>query len=142
MGSTYHWICSTKHRRTLIAAEWRSRFHQYLGGTVRGLDGVALKVGGVEDHVHLLMGLKPVHRISDFVRELKKAGSSWIRQTAEEQFHWQDGYSIFSVSVAALVDVANYIARQEEHHRKETFEDELKRLLEEHGVRYDPKYLL
>jgi len=79
MGSTYyslhyHWVCSTKHRRPLLRAEWRLRFHQYLGGTIRGLEGVPLKVGGVEDHVHLLIGLKPVHRISDFVRELKKAG--------------------------------------------------------------------
>ena len=147
MGSTYyslhyHWVCSTKHRRPLLRAEWRLRFHQYLGGTIRGLEGVPLKVGGLQDHVHLLIGLKPVHRISDFVRELKKAGSAWITQVPGEPFHWQDGYWIFSVSAGALDEVANYIERQEEHHRKESFEDELKRLLEEHGIRYDPQYLL
>ena len=80
MGSTYyslhyHWVCSTKDRRPLIRAEWEARFHEYVGGTVRGLGGVALKIGGVPDHVHALIGLKPVHCISDFARELKKATS-------------------------------------------------------------------
>src|SRR5262245_1299956 len=147
MGSSYHklcyhWVCSTKYRRRLIRKEWRLRFHQYLGGTVRGLNGVPLKVGGVEDHVHLLVALKPVHRISDFVRELKKAASDWISQISAEQFYWQDGYSIFSADPDSIDRIADYIERQEEHHRQESFEDELKRLLEKHGIQYDPKYLL
>ena len=76
MGSTYHslhyhWVCSTKERRPFIRPEWRPRLHEYLGGTVRGLEGVPLKIGGVQDHVHALIGLKPTHCFSDFVRELK-----------------------------------------------------------------------
>jgi hypothetical protein len=84
--------------------------------------------------------LKPVHRISDFVRELKKAASN--SQICAEQFYWQDGYSIFSVGPESLSPIADYIERQEEHHRQESFEEELKQLLEKHGTEYDPKYLL
>ena len=109
---------------------------------MRGLDGVALRVGGVEDHVHALIGLKPVHCISDFVRELKKATSVWAGARYERGFEWQEGYSIFSVSASMLNTVSAYIERQTEHHRNRTFAEELKELLEKHGVKYDPKYML
>ena len=147
MGSTYyslhyHWICSTKDRRRFIKADWRARLHEYIGGTVRGLEGIALNVGGVEDHVHALIGLKPVHCIADFTRELKKATSVWAAANCDREFQWQEGYSIFSVSASVMGRVSHYIERQEEHHRKFTFEEELKQLLEKHGVKYDAKYLL
>ena len=146
MGSTfyslhYHWVCSTKDRRPWIRSGWCRRFHEYLGGVIRGLDGVPLKVGGVEDHVHALIGMKPVHCISDFAREMKKASSVWAAQH-EKQFHWQEGYSIFSVSVSMLETVDGYIARQEEHHRKRSFVEELKELLERHEIKFNERYLL
>jgi REP element-mobilizing transposase RayT len=147
MGSTfyslhYHWVCSTKERRPFVRSDWRSHLHEYIGGTVRGMDGVPMKIGGVEDHVHALFGLKTIHCIADFVRELKKASSVWAAKTHEREFEWQEGYSIFSVSVNMLKTVGDYIGRQEEHHRKMTFADELKQFLEKHGVEYDPKHLL
>lgn len=129
-------------RRPFLRAEWRQRFHEYLGGTVRGLGGTPLKVGGVEDHVHGLFGLKTTHCTADFVRELKKATSVWTGENHEPEFQWQEGYSIFTVSASAVETVAQYIDRQEEHHRKMSFEDELKLLLERHGIKYDPKFLL
>jgi len=147
MGSTYyslhyHWICSTKERRPFLQTAWRARLDEYLGGTVRGLAGVPLKIGGVEDHVHALIGLKPTHCISDFVRELKKATSIWAAEHHEPQFQWQEGYSIFAVSVSAMDAVNDYIARQEEHHRRQSFVEELKTFLEKHQIKYDPKYLV
>ena len=147
MGSTfynlhYHWVCSTKDRKPFIGAQWRARFHEYIGGTIRGLDGVAVKIGGVEDHVHAAIGLKTTHCIADFSRELKKATSVWAAEHHEREFHWQEGYSIFTVSASVLPGVVAYIERQEEHHKKMSFEDELKKLLEKHGIAYDPKYLL
>jgi len=147
MGSTYyslhyHWVCSTKERRPWLQGDWRSRFHEYLGGTVRGLAGVPLRIGGVEDHVHALIGLKPVECISDFVRELKKASSVWASKHHEPQFEWQEGYSIFAVSTSRMEAVSRYIQGQEEHHRQRSFAEELKQLLEKHRVQYDPKYLL
>ena len=100
-----------------------------------------MKVGGIEDHVHALLGLKPTHCISDFSRELKKATSVWAKTEHERQFEWQEGYAIFCVSASTLEKVSLYIERQEEHHRKRTFLEELKELLEKHGIDYDPKYL-
>ena len=147
MGSTYynlhyHWVCSTKERRPFIQPDWRPRLHEYLGGTIRGLAGVPLTLGGVADHVHALIGLKPTHCLSDFVRELKKASSVWAAAHHERQFEWQEGYSVFTVSASRMEAVGQDIAAQEEHHRQRSFEQELRELLEKHGVQYDPKYLL
>lgn len=147
MGSTYtslhyHIVFSTKERRPLIAANWRPRLHEYLGGTVRGLGGVAEAVGGVEDHVHILVGLKPTHCLADLMRELKKASSVWSADNQEQGFGWQDGYAAFSVSHSHRDAVRQYITAQEQHHRQVDFVAELKRLLEKNGVEYDPKYLL
>ncbi len=122
-----------------MRAEWRGRFFEYLGGAVRGLGGVALKVGGVEDHVHGLIGLKPTHCIADFTRELKKATSKWAGESCEPQFAWQEGYSIFAVSASLVERVDRYIERQLEHHRKKSFKEELIELLEKHGVEYRSK---
>ena len=113
-----------------------------MGGTVGGLGGVAESINGVHDHVHLLLSLKTTHAPSELVRELKKASSVWATQKHEPSFEWQEGYSIFSVSWTHLPVVKRYIEGQEEHHRKLSFCDELKRLLEKNGVVYDPKYLL
>ena len=146
MGSTYHnlhyhWVCSTKERRPFIQPDWRPRLHEYLGGTIRGLAGVPLKIGGIADHVHALIGLKPIHRLSDFVRELKKASSVWAATHQERQFEWQEVYSIFTVSASRVEAVCQYIAAQEEHHRQRTFDQELRELLVKHGIQYYPKYL-
>jgi putative transposase len=147
MGSTfyslhYHIVFSTKNRRPLLRKEWRDRAHEYLGGTVRGLGGVAEAVGGVEDHVHLLVSLKTIHAPANFTQELKKASSVWIAENFESGFHWQEGYSIFTLSWTHGKAVRRYIARQEEHHKKVSFMDELKQLLDKNGVKYDPKYLV
>jgi len=147
MSSTYHslhchWVCSTKERRPWIGSDWRESLHEYFGGTICGLGGVPLSVGGVQDHVHALLGLKPTHCLSDFVRELKKATSVWVGAHFEQQFAWQEDYAIFTVSASQVQVVKDYIARQEEHHRKGEFLVELKQLLQKHGVSYDPAYLL
>lgn len=147
MGSTftslhYHIVFSTKARKKFIDLAWRQRLHQYLGGTVKGLDGIAESIGGVEDHVHLLVGLKPTHTLADFVREVKKSSSAWIHEEIGlRRFAWQEGYSAFTVSPNARVGVRRYIANQEAHHRRKTFTEELKELLTKAGIAFDPKYL-
>ena len=147
MGSTFyslhhHLVFSTKERHPWIQPQWRQRLHEYRGGTVRGLGGVAEAVGGVEDHVHLLVSLKTVVAPAELVREVKKAASVWAAENHEPRFSWQDGYAIFSVSWTHVPVVAQYIAGQETHHRQTQFSDELKRLLEKNGVTYDARYLL
>jgi hypothetical protein len=121
---------------------WRARLHEYLGGTIAGLGGFSQGIGGVADHVHLLVGLKATHCLADVLRELKKASSVWVHeQIAEKAFAWQEGYAAFTVSATARDAVRKYIANQEEHHRRKTFWEELVEMLERAGFEYDPKYL-
>tara|TARA_R110002072_G_scaffold172205_1_gene326128 strand:+ start:28237 stop:28680 length:444 start_codon:yes stop_codon:yes gene_type:complete len=138
----YHITFSTKHRKPWIQIDWRDRMHAYLGGIVRELTGIPLSVGGVEDHVHLLVGLKTTHCIADFMRELKKSTSRWIHDDiGYKPFEWQNGYAVFSLSPSAIPEVRRYIENQEEHHRKRTFREELIEMLDRAGVKYDPRYL-
>ena len=138
----YHVVFSTKRREPWIDSPWRDRLHEYLGGTIRGLGGVPESVGGVADHVHLLAGLKATHCLADFVRELKKASSVWVHEEMKlAGFHWQEGYAAFTVSAPARTAVREYIARQEEHHRRKSFQEELVEMLEKAGVDYDERYL-
>lgn len=98
-------------------------------------------MGGVADHVHLLIGLKATHCFSDVLRELKKSSSAWIHdEIGNRDFAWQEGYAAFTVSPTARAAVKGYIARQEEHHRQQDSRCELIKLLKKAGVEYDPRY--
>ncbi|MEW5977183.1 MAG: IS200/IS605 family transposase [Acidobacteriota bacterium] len=147
MGSTYlslhyHLVFSTKERAFLIEASWRARLHEYLRGTVGGLGGFPEAIGGVADHVHLLVGLRATHCLADFMRELKKASSAWVHdEIGLGRFAWQEGYAAFTVSARACEQVKGYIANQERHHPKSTFREELLGLLGKAGVAFDTRYL-
>jgi len=147
MGSTFlsihlHVVFSTKNRLPLIRDAWRPQLHRYLGGTVRGLAAVPEAIGGVADHMHLLIGFQATHRLADFMRELKKASSLWITESHSPGFAWQEGYSAFSVSATHVQALKKYIATQDAHHHKLDFATELKNLLNKNGISFDPKYLL
>jgi putative transposase len=138
----YHLVFGTKNRESLITPDWRSRLHEYLGGTIAGLGGFPQRIGGVADHVHLLIGLKATHCLCDVLRELKKASSLWVHETIHlPSFAWQEGYAAFTVSATARESVRNYIANQEEHHRVKSFREELIAMLNKAGIEYDPQYL-
>jgi len=91
--------------------------------------------------VHLLVSLDANHKIKDFLRELKKASSVWAARRHCPRFAWQEGYAAFNVSASHQDRVRRYIESQAEHHRNRGFIDELRILLEKHGIQYDPKYL-
>jgi len=113
-----------------------------MGGIVGGLGGFPEGVGGVADHVHLLIGLRATHCLADFVRELKKASSVWVHdQSNSKTFAWQAGYAAFTVSVTGRVAVRKYIANQDEHHRVRTFREEYIKMLAKANIEYDPKYI-
>ena len=138
----YHLVFGTKNREPWIAPSWRSRLHEYLGGTISGLGGFPLGGGGVADHVHLLVGLKATHRLADVLRELKKMSSLWVHnEIGMQSFTWQEGYAAFTVSATARASVQAYIANQEEHHRTKSYREELIELLQKAGIEYDPQYL-
>jgi putative transposase len=107
----YHVVFSTKERRALIDASWRERLHAYLGGAIRTAGGLAEAVGGVSDHVHILMGLRATHRLADVVRDIKTASSEWVHQEIKMAvFSWQEGYGAFTVSASQVGTVKRYIA--------------------------------
>jgi REP element-mobilizing transposase RayT len=118
----YHVVFSTLGREPYIADDWRERLHQYIGGTIRGLGGQSLRVGGTDNHVHILVALRPSHRLSDVMREVKHESSRWIHEIiGHASFAWQKGYGAFTVSPLAVEKVREYIANQGEHHAREPF---------------------
>jgi putative transposase len=138
----YHLIFSTKDRQSWITDDWRDRLHAYLGGAVRACGGVAENVGGTADHVHLLIGLRATHRLADVLREIKASSSEWVHKEIQvARFAWQEGYGAFTVSASQIEVVRNYIARQEEHHRKHSYQEEYLEFLKQSGVEFDEKFL-
>jgi len=106
------------------------------------LDTVPEIVGGVEDHVHILLGLRRVEGLSDVMRRVKSSSSRWVHEEIGAQsFAWQEGYGTFTVGASQREMVRRYIARQEEHHRKRTFKEEYLDFLQRSGVDFDPRYL-
>jgi putative transposase len=138
----YHLVFSTKNRERVIHADWRGDLHAYLGGCVKGMEGDPLVIGGVSDHVHLLIRLNPKNCLSDVMREMKKASSHWVHQEiGMGAFAWQEGYGAFAVSRSNIPAVAQYVENQEQHHRRRTFQEEYVELLQRHEIAYDEKYL-
>ncbi|MEO8201313.1 MAG: IS200/IS605 family transposase [Gemmatimonadota bacterium] len=122
MNETYtklycHVVFSTRNRRPAIAEVWRERLYEYMGGTLRGLGAHSIAIGGTLDHVHLLVGLRPTHRLADLMREVKHESSHWVRENLDRTFTWQAGYGAFTVSPLACERVKAYIADQVNHHR-------------------------
>jgi REP element-mobilizing transposase RayT len=139
-----HIVFSTKNRISFLRDRTlRQRIHAYLAGTCRNLDSPSLIVGGVEDHVHLLLRLGKEMNVSTLIRELKRDSSKWIKGLAPDlrTFYWQQGYGAFSVSPSHVDPLKKYIASQEEQHRRETFQDEFRRLLRKYGIEYDERYV-
>ena len=147
MGSThlslhYHVIFATKDHVAIIAPAWRSRLHAYMGGIARSLEGVPEIIRGVDDHVHLLLGLRAARSLADVVRQIKANSSRWVHEEiALASFAWQEGYGAFTVSASQREMVRAYIANQEEHHRTRSFREEYLEFLKKSGVDYDPKYV-
>ncbi len=126
----------------MISETWREVLHAYLGGLIRNLDGTPVAIGGTADHVHLLMGLKATACLADVVRDLKANSSRWVHdECGVGKFGWQEGYGAFTVSSSQLPVVREYISKQEEHHRKRSFEEEYVELLKRCGVEYDGRFL-
>ena len=139
-----HAIFSTKERRPLLSEPaLRSEMHCYLGGVLKHLECEPIIIGGVEDHVHLLVRLSRTCSVADMVKELKRGSSLWIkeRESRLESFAWQSGYGAFSIGYSQVPVVRRYINHQEEHHRRYTFQDEFRRMLERYEVAYDERYV-
>jgi putative transposase len=138
-----HLVFSTKNRAAVLTPEIRTELHPYLSVVLNNDGCPSLRVGGVEDHVHLFFALSRTRSIAQVVENVKTSSSKWLKtkDPALADFHWQSGYGIFSVSQSNADEVIDYILRQEEHHSKMTFQDELRRPLERYEVEYDERYV-
>lgn len=139
-----HIVYSTKNRQPFLKdTAFRQRLHAYLSGICNNLDCPSVKIGGVEDHVHVLCRFGKTISVSDLLRELKRDSSKWVKVENPRlaRFHWQLGYGAFSVSPSHVPALVKYIEDQEEHHRQETFQDEFRRLCKKYGVPIDERYV-
>lgn len=139
----YHVIFSTKNRAAAITSELQPRLYDYSGGIVRSEGGILLAAGGVADHVHLLMRLTQTRAVADVLRIVKTNSSKWLSETFPTLGWpgWQTGYGAFAVSYSALEDVELYLARQPEHHRTVSFQNEYRQFLTKHALEFDERYL-
>lgn len=138
----FHVVFSTKNREPRISMDWRNRLHAFLGGVARNSGATPEAIGGVDDHVHLLLGLPATACLANVVRDIKAVSSKWVHdEIGDRAFAWQEGYGAFTVSPSHRDVVRDYIARQEEHHRKRTFQEEYLELLRRCGVEFDERYL-
>ncbi len=138
-----HIVFSTKERQPWITSEIASRLYPYMGGIIRAEKGVLYEIGGIEDHVHLLIRWRPDRAVSDLMRTVKAQSSKWIHDSFSSlhDFHWQEGYSVFSVSKSQMPAVKHYIAQQAEHHKGEDFKTELLQMLRLHEVEFDERFV-
>ena len=139
-----HTVFSTKDRRPFLRDKsLREELHRYLGGILTNHDCQPIIVGGVEDHVHILSTLSRTCQAAEMVKEVKRGSSLWIKTKSPDlqDFAWQSGYGIFSIGNSQVETVRNYIAGQEEHHRKVSFQDEFREFLKRYGVEFDERYV-
>ena len=134
-----HVVFSTKDRRPFITPELQERLWPYLGGIARENKMRAILVGGVADHIHILLSLPSTLAISKAVQLIKGNSSKWVHETFPQHaaFEWQEGYGAFSLGVSGIEATVAYIENQAEHHRRRTFQEELKVILDKHGMVYE-----
>lgn len=138
-----HIVFSTKNRERWIDSTIRQKLHAYLAGTLRKHECEAFRIGGTDDHIHVVCTLSRTLTQADLVRLIKHAGSDWIKSQSDKYngFHWQRGYGVFSVSYSSLNAVIKYIENQQEHHKRLSFQDEFRIFLEKHGVKFNEEYV-
>lgn len=140
----YHLVFATKFRAPVIDPQHENELHRYIGGVVRNLNGCLYAINGMADHLHILSDLHPSHSLSDFMRKIKVASSFWMKGSGKFPgfVGWQEGYGAFTCTIREKENVCHYIHNQKHHHKREDYLEEYKRLLQEHQVVFDERYLL
>ncbi|HED05088.1 MAG TPA: IS200/IS605 family transposase [Ignavibacteria bacterium] len=140
----YQIIFSTKNREKVLIEKNRTELFNYIWGVIKNKKSHLYRIGGIEDHIHILTHLHPRIALADLIKDVKVSSSLMIKEknTFPKFKGWQIGYGAFTYSIDAKEKLIKYIINQPEHHKKETYIDEFKRILKEFGVKYDEKYLL
>jgi len=136
-------VFAVKGRENLLQKPWRDEVFKYMAGIIKGKNQKSIIVNGVADHVHVFVGLKPAMSISDLVRDIKNNSSNFINEQKfiKGKFSWQEGYGAFSYGHSQIEAVYQYVANQEEHHKKKTFKEEYIDFLQKFEIEYNEKYL-
>ena len=136
-----HCVFSTKRRKPFINQLIRNELHAYIVGTMSALGSYVQAVYANPDHVHILCTLPRTMQIAELISKTKTASSKWVKKQGIDDFAWQNGYAVFSVSLSGIKVVEKYILNQEVHHRKLDFKDEYLNFIKESGIDYDDRYM-
>lgn len=148
MANTYtqvhiHFVFVTKFRKAFIAESWELRLYEYIIAIIQNYNHKVLAINGTNDHIHILIGLRPDQSISELAQKVKASSSKWINEhkLTSTKFSWQQGFGAFSYTKSDLDKVIRYIKNQKEHHKKESTREEFKKVLEKLEIEFDPKYI-
>jgi len=132
-----------KYRAAVISYSWKDELYKYITGIVQAHGHKMIIINGMPDHIHVLLGMRPTQSLSDLMQDIKGSSSKWIneRRFTKTRFEWQPGYGAFSYSKSELQNVIDYIKNQENHHRKKSFMEEYRGLLNEFLIDFDERYL-
>ena len=148
MANTYsqihiHYVFAPKYRDAILDKSWRPELFSYITGIVQNNGHKMLQINGMTDHVHMLVGLRPVQSVANLIKQVKEDSSGWInnKRFVRHHFKWQEGYGAFSHSKSQVQSVIQYIQEQEAHHAKTSFLEEYIDILKEFEVTYDERYI-
>jgi putative transposase len=148
MGHSYisnlvHYVFSTEGRQKLITPDLEERLWPYMAGIARKNKMKTLSIGGMSDHIHMLVSLPSMMSMAKGVQLIKGGSSKWVHDTFREhsKFGWQEGYGGFSIGISQVQTTVEYIQNQKEHHKKKDFKQEFLSFLKKHDVEYDPRYI-
>jgi putative transposase len=148
MANTYskihlQFVFAVKNRQCVIKKHWKNDLYKYMTGIIQNYDHKVLAINGMPDHIHIFIGMRPTQSIADLMQQVKGDSSIWINQNKLTlgKFSWQEGYSAFSYSASHVSRMINYVKNQEIHHKKISFLEEYKELLNKFGIEYDEKYI-
>ena len=138
-----HTIFSTKNRRNIIDQDIEHKLYKYLSGILKNIDCTPIKIGGNSNHIHILNTFPRIISVSKMIGTIKKDSSKWIKTQGDKynNFHWQNGYGVFSVSQSQFSRISKYIAKQRDHHQKMSFQQEYREFLKNYNVDYNEKYV-
>lgn len=136
-------IFAVQNRRSLIQESWEDRLYEYITGIVQQHTHKMIIINGMPDHLHIVIGMRPIQSLSDLMQDIKGSSSKWINDNklSVGKFNWQEGFGAFSYSKSQLPKLIEYVKNQKEHHKKKTFIDEYKEFLKAYEVDFDEKYI-
>jgi len=136
-------VFSVQNRECIIQKQWKDELYRYISGIVKNNSHKMLAINGMPDHIHIIFGMRPVQSLSDLMQDIKGSSSKWIneKKIVRGKFSWQEGYGAFSYSRSQLPQVIQYIEKQEEHHKKQTFMEEYEDFLRLFEIEYNEQYI-